>query len=73
MKYAQNDCPADALGLDLLWGLKPIARELGLTERQAAHQIKERRLPVDRRGGKLVASRTGLRRHFAKVLNGEVG
>ena len=72
MKHEQNDHQAAALGDDLLWGLKPIAHELGLTPRQAANQIQTRRLPVSRLGGKLVASRSGLRRHFAQVLNGEV-
>jgi hypothetical protein len=56
------------LSADLLWGVKPIARELGLTPRQTYHQLENGHLPAFKQSGKWVATRSALRRHFADAL-----
>ena len=61
-----------SLGSDLLWGVDPIANELGLTRRQTYWQLETGRLPARKHAGKWVASRSGLRRHFASILSGKV-
>ena len=40
----------DTLGDDLLWGMKKIAREIGLTERQAYHLASTGKIPVGKLG-----------------------
>jgi hypothetical protein len=61
-----------SLGLagDLIWGVKAIAIETDRTERQAYHLLATRQLPAQLVGGRWVASRSGLRRHFAQILGG---
>jgi hypothetical protein len=63
---------ADDLAGDLIWELKPIAQEIGVTERQAYHLIYTRQLPVRKIGGRFCASRSGLRRFFADLMAGKV-
>jgi hypothetical protein len=53
------------LALDLLIGAAPIAEFLGLTERQARHQIDNGQIPVRRMGRLIVGSKRVLRRHFS--------
>jgi hypothetical protein len=53
------------LSKDLLFGAAPIAKFLGLTERQARHQIDHGQIPVTRMGRLIVASKRVLRRHFS--------
>ena len=55
---------------DLVWGIKGIAVEIDRTERQTYHMVMTRVLPVQQIGGRWVASRSGLRRHFAEILGG---
>jgi hypothetical protein len=59
---------APSLGADLLWGVDEIAAEVGLSHRQAYHQLVTGRLPARKQAGKWIASRSGLRKHFANVL-----
>ncbi len=59
-------------GLDLIWGVDAIATELNLNRRQCYHQLESGRLPARKQSGKWCASRTGLRRHFADLLAGNV-
>jgi hypothetical protein len=60
------------LGADLLWGVNSIAHELGLTKRQTYHQLETGKLPAQKQAGKWVASRRGLRAHFAGIIAGEI-
>jgi hypothetical protein len=57
---------------ELIWGVAAIAAELGLSERQAYHQLETGRLPARKQSGKWVASRSGLQRFFATLINGDV-
>ena len=56
---------------DLLRGVKAIAREVGLTERQAYYQLERKRLPAGKDGEVWVASRQRLREHYQKITAGE--
>jgi hypothetical protein len=58
--------------LDLLWGVDAIAKELGLTRRQAYHQLESGRLPARKQSGKWCASRRGLQRFFADLTDGKL-
>jgi hypothetical protein len=60
-----HDRDGRALGDDLLWGVKAIASEINRTERQTFNLVKTAAIPVRKIGGRYVASRTALRRHFA--------
>jgi hypothetical protein len=66
--------PENDLGgsLDLIWGAAAIGKELGLTPRQCVHQLESGRLPARKHSGKWVASRTGLRLHFADIIEGRI-
>jgi hypothetical protein len=59
------------LGNDLLWGVTLIAVEIGRNRRQTFHLLENGKLPASKVGGRWVASRTGLRQFFAKLI-GEV-
>ncbi len=52
------------LAADLLHGAAEIAAYLGLTERQAFHQIEQGNIPTRRMGRLIIASKTALRRRF---------
>jgi hypothetical protein len=71
MKANANASIDVSLGNDLLWGVEEIGRELGLSRTQVYHQLETGRLPAFKQGGKWVASRSGLRRHFATILAGK--
>jgi excisionase family DNA binding protein len=58
-------------GLDLLWGVGAIARELGLSNRQTYHLLENGRLPAQKVGAKWCSSRNGLRKHFKAAVCGE--
>jgi hypothetical protein len=58
--------------LELIWGAAAIGKELGLTPRQCVHQLESGRLPARKHSGKWVASRTGLRLHFADIIEGRI-
>jgi len=60
----------EKLGDDLIWGAAAIAKETGLTRRQAYYQLEAGLLPAGRIGEKWVASRRTLREHFAKIMSG---
>jgi hypothetical protein len=57
----QNEKP---LADDLLHGAREIGQFLGITERQARHQIDSGGIPVTRMGRLIVGSKTVLRRRF---------
>jgi hypothetical protein len=66
-----NEHPSGGgLGEDLIWGVKPISTVIGRTERQTYHLLVTGQLPAQLVGGRWVASRSGLRQRFAKVLGG---
>jgi hypothetical protein len=54
----------DSLADDLLHGAKEIGDFLGITERQARHQIDHGNIPVSRMGRLIIGSKTVLRRRF---------
>ena len=58
--------------LDLIWGVDPIAAEVGLTRRQTYHMLENGRLPAKKVGGRWCASRKGLRAFFSGVVEGEL-
>jgi hypothetical protein len=63
---------ADDLASDLIWEIKGIAKEIGVTERQAYHLVHTKKLPTIKVGAKFCASRSGLRRFFADLQTGKV-
>jgi hypothetical protein len=52
------------LAKDLLWGVKPIAAEIGRSERAVYHLLSTGQLPAKLVGGRWMASREKLRRHL---------
>lgn len=56
------------LAADLIWGAKPIANEIGRSERSTYYLLETGRLPAKIIGGKWCASRSGLREHFRAIL-----
>lgn len=46
--------------LDLVWGIKDIAKFIGRTERQAFYMASEGKIPVKQVGGRWVASKQKL-------------
>ncbi len=59
-------------GLGLLWGVAPIAAELGLTRRATYSLLERGRLPAAKIGGRWCASRKGLRAFFGVLVAGEI-
>lgn len=69
-KDLKPDKPEE-IGLDLLWGMTNIAKELGLNRRQAYYLLESGVVAGARKvGGRWCASRSGLRRHFDSLLAG---
>jgi hypothetical protein len=65
------DGKPEEIGLDLLWGAAPIAKELGLNRRQAYYLLESGVVAGARKvGGRWCASRAGLRRNFYSLLAG---
>lgn len=50
--------------LDLVWGIKEIARFIGRTERQAFYMASEGKIPVKQVGGRWVGSKQKLNDFF---------
>lgn len=50
--------------LDLIWGAKNIAREIGQSERMAFYLLEKRLIPGMKIGGRWCSSRGALRRRF---------
>jgi len=57
------------LGIDLIWEVENIAAEIGRTPRQALYLLERGRLPAAKIGGRWCSSRSGLRKHFAALLD----
>ena len=55
---------------DLIWGADAIAKEMGLSRRQAYYMLDRGLLPAGQQGEKWVASRKALMEHFAKITSG---
>lgn len=64
-----DDNKGPALANDILWGVKAIAGEIGVSERKAYYMLGQGYLPGQKIGDTWTASRTKLRRH---LLDGEV-
>jgi hypothetical protein len=58
--------------LDLLWGVRPIAKEIKRSDRQTYYMLENGRLPAQKVGSLWCASRKGLRKHFRSALRGEL-
>lgn len=63
-----NQRDEQPLSQDLLIGAAPIAEFLGLTERQARHQIDNGAIPVTRMGRLIIGSKRVLRRRFSPLM-----
>jgi hypothetical protein len=57
--------------MDLLWGVRSIAREIGRSEKQTYYLLGTRQIPGQKVGGKWCGSRLGYRRFFRQVVHGE--
>ena len=55
------------VGDDLLWGVRRIAEELGMKERQVYYQLEKGQLPGGKNGETRVASRQALRAYFQEL------
>ena len=51
-------------GLDLLWGARQIARELGISPRQCVYLLERKKLPAQKLGNLWVVARARLRKFF---------
>lgn len=54
--------------LDLIWGAKAIAKEMNAPERRVYYMLERRKIPAKKIGTLWVASRKGLRAHFAEAF-----
>jgi hypothetical protein len=61
-----------SMGLDLIWGIKPIGEAIGRNPRQTYHLCANGKLPARLVGGRWVSSRSALREYFTARI-GEVG
>jgi hypothetical protein len=61
----------DKIADDVLRGVKAIAREVGLTERQVYYKLEQKHLPAGKDGEVWIASRQTLREHYRKITAGE--
>jgi hypothetical protein len=68
-KHASGGASND---LELIWGVKGIAKVINRSERQTYWLVEQGRLPVRKIGGRHCATRGGLRNFFAELLAGEV-
>jgi hypothetical protein len=50
--------------LNLLWGAEAIARELGVTNRQAFHMLEQGHIPARKVGGRWCSDQDKLHAHF---------
>lgn len=57
----------DPQPLDLIWGAKSIAQEIGKTERATYFILEKGQIPARKVGGQWVASRCQLREFFEGV------
>ena len=55
---------------DLIWGADAIAKEVGLSRRQAYYMLDRGLLPAGQQGEKWVASRAALKAHFDQLMSG---
>jgi hypothetical protein len=64
---------ADAvdLGSDTLRGVSAIAEFLGVSRRRAQYLVDRRYIPTGNEGSTIIASRRGLRAHYARSTQGE--
>jgi hypothetical protein len=60
----------EALGADLLRGIKAIAQFLGESERRCYYLVERGLIPCGKEGASLVASRAALRAHYARITGG---
>jgi hypothetical protein len=62
-----------AVDADLLYGMKRIARYLGLTNRQVEHMISKCEIPTFKLGVIVCTTRSGLDQHFERLLEQNAG
>lgn len=60
-----------AKSIDLIWGAESIAEALGRTRRSTFHLLEKGEIPAKKVGGRWVASRDALRKHFEGVANAD--
>jgi hypothetical protein len=62
---------SDALGSDLLRGVKAIADFINEEERSTYHKLSTGQLPGGKEGVQWIASKAVLRKHYAKITGAE--
>jgi hypothetical protein len=62
--------PDGTIGLDILWGVAAIGKEINRNPRQTFHLLETGKLPAKKVGGRWCASRTGLRSLFQDLIGG---
>lgn len=67
-----SEVPNDGLAEDLIWGVAGIATEINRSPRQTFHMLENGRLPAKKIGGRWCASRAGMKKFFASLIEGEV-
>jgi hypothetical protein len=60
----------EPLAGDLLWGVEAIAAFIDRTPRQTYQLVETQQIPFTKMGGRIVGSRSALRRRFAAAGNG---
>jgi hypothetical protein len=55
---------------DIIRGASAIAAEIGVTRRKAFYLLENERLPAAKEQGVWISSRSALRRHYAKLIQG---
>ena len=70
MSDLESQKQADRLADDLLVGAEAIGEEMGETPDAVYYIHKMKQAPIGKRGGKLIAFRSELRRHARKLTEG---
>ena len=62
--------PADALGDDILRGIKAIAAFIGENERRTYYLAENNLIPCGKLGAVWIGSKSTLREHYARLVGG---
>jgi hypothetical protein len=70
---APNRAATYSIGpLNLIWGVRAIAKEIDRTPRQTFYLLEKGHLPANKLGGRWCASRSGLRQFFETLTTGDL-
>jgi hypothetical protein len=59
-------------GLDLIWGVRAIGKEVNLTPKQTYYVLEQGHLPAQKVGGRWCSNRRSLRSYFKALVLGEL-